>query len=162
MRPCAEFIVSLLNPLCAILGWTFPPISLNEQTWQAIQQDSLQKDYRSDALEAAASVTDSAAITPILTGIDSLPYSAVQTIRGTVAHESGHHVYYQNFDVLDKLSLEAYDRGWGLALSFYAGKNHREVFAESFSLHLAGEKVERARIYPPILKWLEDNDVEEP
>lgn len=136
-----------------------PAITLDEGTWTAIETGSAKQNYKAAALTKASSAVDSTSILPLLSAMDSLPYSAVQSVRGTVAHEVGHHVYYQNFDVLDNLAQEAKSKGWDLVLSDYANKNHRELFAEAFSLYIAGAAADRARIYPPLLLWLEENDV---
>lgn len=77
-------------------------------------------------------------------------------------HEVGHHLFYQNFDVLNSMAKAARARGWGIPLSDYATKNHRELFAEAFSLYMAGNKADQARINPKILEWLRHHDMGEP
>lgn len=92
-----------------------------------------------------------------LSNLVSLPFAAVESVAGTISHELGHHLYYQNKKLLSVLAKEGFEQGWALPLSFYAQYSPEEMFAESLSVYMLSGPEGSKRIYPGLLKWLEDN-----
>lgn len=82
-----------------------------------------------------------------------LPYVAVASVKGTVWHELGHHLYYSQPEV-GALVESAYDEGWWRALSAYAAEAPKELFAEIVSAFMSGQN---DTINPEILKWLKQH-----
>ena len=82
-----------------------------------------------------------------------LPYVAVASVKGTVWHELGHHLYYSRPEV-GALVESAYDDGWWRALSAYAAEAPKELFAEVVSAFMSGQN---DTINPEILKWLKQH-----
>lgn len=82
-----------------------------------------------------------------------LPYVATPSIKGTVWHELGHHLYYSRTDVGGMVE-SAYDEGWWRSISAYASEAPKELFAEIMSAYMSGNL---DIINPEILQWLKQN-----
>lgn len=83
----------------------------------------------------------------------NLPYVAAPSIKGTVWHELGHHLYYSRPEVGGMVE-SAYDDGWWRSISAYAAESPKELFAEVMSAYMGGNV---DTINPEILQWLKQH-----
>ena len=71
-------------------------------------------------------------------------YTNKSIIEGTVAHEAGHILHYNNKKIIDKFFKDSYTNGvdWKkqYAITERAEFNMKECFAENFALFHAGKK----------------------
>lgn len=82
-----------------------------------------------------------------------LPYVSTPSIKGTVWHELGHHMYYSRPEVGGMVE-SSYDEGWWRSISAYASEAPKELFAEIMAAYMSGNL---DTINPEILQWLKQN-----
>lgn len=86
---------------------------------------------------------------------ENIQYAAVLSVKGSVLHEFGHHLYYSMIDETRDLAKNAYNEGWWRAISVYSAQSEKELFAECVAIFM--ENPEANELPPEIKEWLKKN-----
>lgn len=131
---------------------------LDPSEWEAIAKNAAMLGFKDMAIYEIDLSPDKKQLARIIANLDVLPYASVQSIKGTIAHEFGHYLYYQDEKYLSKITQIAYNDKWAHVLSYYSSDSNEELFSESFALYMLGDTESRKRIHPLILEWLIKHD----
>lgn len=126
--------------------------ALDNEEWETIRKNGLGLDMTFLVRPSIASVTLSSDIINVMP--EKLPYVAVPSVKGTVWHELGHHLYYSRPEIGD-LTKRDYDAGWWRAISAYAAETPKELFAEIVSAYMSGKTPNINN--SEIIQWLNKN-----
>lgn len=131
---------------------------LDASEWEAIAENAAMLGYKDVVIHELVLSPDKKQLAKIISSLDILPYASVQSIKGTIAHEFGHYLYYQDERYLSQITQTAYNDKWAYVLSYYSSDSNEELFSESFALYMLGDEKSKNRIHPLILEWFKKHD----
>lgn len=132
--------------------------ALNQNEWDLITQNTIKANFKQMLSDQINGSIDENEQSKLLSNIEHVNYASIQSVKGTISHEIGHHLYYQYESDLLPLTTTAHQNKWGAVISVYATDSPKELFSESLVLYVLGDKNDHKRINPKILEWFIKHD----